>query len=94
MQTYSPGAHDPPGAAHGMQFRFSAFLVEAVSLCYSTEGKKDWTSLAELGTNHTGHLVPAQHQPQPHGGTEARDLLSEFSTLHLSALNMYKIGKV
>lgn len=50
MQMYSPGAHDPPGAAHGMQFRFSAFLVEAVSMCYSTEGKKDWTSLAEFGT--------------------------------------------
>lgn len=45
MEMYSPGVHDPPWAAYGIQFSFSAFLMEAVTMCYYTEGKKDWTEL-------------------------------------------------
>jgi len=43
---------------------------------------------------YTGHLVPAPHQSQTYGGTEVKDLCSEFSTFHLNALSMFKMGRV
>lgn len=45
MVMYSPGVHDSPWAAYGIQCRFSAFLMEAVTMCYYTEGKKHCTKL-------------------------------------------------
>lgn len=94
----------PPWAAYGIQFRFSAFLMKAITMCYYTEEKKDWTELSwawhkivlmfTKASIYTGCLVPAQHQSQPYGGTEVKDFCSEFSTLQLNALSMYKMSKM
>jgi len=45
MEMYFPGVHNSPWAAYGIQFRLSAFLMEAVTKCYYTEWKKHWTEL-------------------------------------------------
>lgn len=99
----SSGVHDPLWATSGIHFKFSAFLMDTVTMCYYKE-KKDQTELGwawhkivlmfENTSVYKGHLVPAQHQPQLYQGTKLKDLCSEFSTLHLDDLRMYKMDKV